>query len=293
MAVELIHLGGSPEELEAALGLRRRRNVHVQVEPEAVPHLRATGFVEAPEAVNAFVELPYDGARRSHNLRRSIGTAVERWEQAEVSLELHDVSSYGLERLIEEFYFPILVRHLYTRGLSPFGAHNLEAFRQIARPDTYVVMATRDGKVAGGGLLRRRAGEPLRSVRGPLPTGPWVEGLVYALAPVLDGLQRAFLYALTEIFSAEGFSHLSFGRDLPYAEPRYSGVLLEKLRWADCIAVHEGARRHLYAFHEESLSDSGLLLLEQCAEGLAARALGRVFDNQSHISRLLARRAED
>jgi len=248
-------LRASDAEIYAALHLSQVAHVRVEIAPAAPSRQRLiqAGFFQLPSSIDSTVLLPFEPEDRPRTWRKNLARSMAAWEQAELRLSLATVASYGLEKLVSQLYFPIFVPQFYARGMSPYGAHNLDTFRGLAAPDTYVAVVERGDQVVGGALLRR-AQEPASALllKGLRAEGSSIEGLVYVLREEIAECRRALLLHLCEAFTQLGFPALSLGRDTACIDPGYAPVLLEKLRWADSVSVHVGPEHELAFIHEGS-----------------------------------------
>lgn len=260
---QLHTLMGSRPELLAAAYLCRVAHVHVHAAQECPERQRLLkiGYVCVPDSIECSFGIPFDPTVRQRSFRRSLSRSLDAWSAAGLKLYIHTVASYGLEPLISRLYFPVLVREFYTRGISPYGAHNLDSFRRIATPDTYVATIERDGGVIGGALLKPRAASDALYVRGKAISGMVAEGLMYVLPADFSECKRALLFYLSESFAALGYTQISLGRDLVWVDDRYAGALLEKLRWADRIWLNVRKDSALLFIHGELIdAERGLLV---------------------------------
>ena len=269
MAVELLHLRG--EEIEAAELIAERHAVQLRVAAQEAIRLRRAGFREAPAAIECFVRAPLDLAAYPKVYRKSLRLSLEAWASADLDLQLTTFERYGLERFLDRIYFPILARTMYERGIAPHAAHELAGVLALARPDaTLAVVTNRYGRVRGAAIL----GPPIQDAQrwaliGELPSGSWEEGLVYALEAELALCRRAFMVQLAAAMAARGQRWLSLGRDLPWCERGYGGVLLEKLLLSHSVVVGARDEHHMYRFPE--LASDALLFLELDRETGAVR----------------------
>lgn len=289
MALDLITLGGSTDEVAAARLLRG--HAHMRIAPEA-PEQRASlgdGFVAAPESWECLIELPLDQGQLSRRFRRALGASVAAWDRLGCELAVYDVASFGRERLIEELYFPIFVRNYYARGLSPYGSHRLDAFQRLARDDRFVAVVEVAGRARGGALLSPRvASGSVAVARGAAPAGTLVEGLAYALGDELADVRRAFVLGLAASFSRLGFDWLSLGRDAPFVEARYTDVTLEKLRWADSVCAWIADPVPLYHWAPGAFGPGeGIAFVGLDGEQLAVCAHGRPPPRYDQLERAL------
>lgn len=243
MPVELLALEAC--ETEAAVLLSRVQSVSVRAGSENSLELERAGFVEAPAAIECFVQHPLCLDRYPRRYRKSLRRSLDEWRAAGLRIELADIAGFGLKRFIDDVYYPILARTMYARGIAPHFANELDGILSLLRKETLLAFViTPQGRLVGAAVLR--PGDPClarRGLRGALPTGKWYEGLVYALHGDFSGCRRALMIELGVGFAARGFGWLSLGRDLAWCEEGYDTVLVEKLNLADSVvAVFESGR---------------------------------------------------
>ncbi|WP_394843867.1 hypothetical protein LZC95_43295 [Pendulispora brunnea] len=248
MSVQFLVLDGS--ELEAAILLAQEQSVHVSARREELVRLRRAGFVEAPVAIECFVRTPFLLEQYPRRYRKKLRRSLTEWELANLRIELMTIANFGIERFVEEVYFPIFVRIMYGKGIAPHRAHELDAIMELLRDDAVVAtVRNRDGELCGAALLHPGKHDGARHVlRGELPFGLWEEGLIYGLRDGLAGCRRAFMVKLAEAMGDAGRNWLSLGRDLVYCDDGYDGVFFEKLHIAESIVAILGDEHAMFSW---------------------------------------------
>lgn len=326
--IEPLALRDDPCELAAAVQLARTRHVLVRTsDPARARWLRARGFVEAPASLDCVIRLPFDGARLSRNVRKSVTRSLDAWRAAGLRLSVYDLATFGVDRAIDELYYPVFVRHFYSLGISPYGAHRLDQFVRIARPTSYVAVIERQGVIAAGALLAPSSlARAIRVVGGTVASaapaqradacerpgrecgrpGPWhdnapnnaadaestqpvIEGLVYALPPDLLACRRALMVGLAQAFGELGFGWLSLGRDQVWCSAQYAGVIAEKIRLADAVLARFDDQRHFYRWNPRLFSPGeGVLFAAWSGDGLSLCNPGAPIARRAELSERLA-----
>lgn len=248
MPIELLVL--APSEVRAAALLANSHSIQVRARCEDVPDLERAGFVEAPAAVEFFLRAPVELTRYPRLYRKKLRRSLDAWASSDLRLRLAPMAEFGVERFLDQIYFPLFVRTMYERGIAPHHANQLRAMQELVRGDcSLAVVTTRGGTLAGAALVRPGRRDRFRHpLRGPLPDGDWDEGLVYALAPEFAPCRRALMLQLAEVTATLGRRWLSLGRDLAWCEEGYDGVLYEKLHLADSVVAAFGESCELYSW---------------------------------------------
>lgn len=291
--IEPLALRDDPCELAAAVQLARTRHVLVRTaDPGRARWLRARGFVEAPASLDCVIRLPFDGARLSRNARKSVTRSLDAWRAAGLRLSVYDLATFGVDRAIDELYYPVFVRHFYSLGISPYGAHRLDQFVRIARPSSYVAVIERQGVIAAGALLAPSSLRRARTTRGEpfhASNQPVIEGLVYALPPDLLACRRALMVALAQAFGELGFGWLSLGRDQVWCSAQYAGVIAEKIRLADAVLARFDDQRQFYRWNPRLFSPGeGVLFAAWSGDGLSLCNPGAPIARRAELSERLA-----
>jgi hypothetical protein len=295
MALKIISLGDSEPERKAAMLLRGLAHLRVRSASKGAEELRDAGFVELPASVECLIPIPLDPLRLSRRMRHLVTRAVEAWQQKGLSLCIETSESFGVERLVQEVYYPLLVRHFYARGVSPFGAHNEDQFRRLVTQGVLLALARDGSTMVGAALLAERRSEHIQlTLRGPAPTGPGLEGLMYALDQSLDVCRRAFIPILASAFSSLGYQILSLGRDLPWMEPDYCDVFFEKTRIAKSIIANRAEPCDLYHFSGSLFSNGyGLVWWEISGNECRLAHAGPVGDKAARLATMINRKESD
>lgn len=269
-ATRLYRFGASAAEVQCALLMGRSRSVlaSAAADSPAASALRAAGFAPLASEWHCVRDLAGDPRPRDRKSRRALSASLDAWRARGLSLELTTVSAFGLPRLEEEFYYPILVRDLYSRGRAPHGAQNLDRFRQLARPHTVLALVRQDGRLRGAGLLHCEDLSRLDLVVAGTAR-PALErsltGDVYCLEEDLAHCRRAFLHALGRAAALGGWSALSYGADLAWVDRGYVPVIVEKLRWSDAVLAAAGGNQPYFrkgpATGEQGADPTGLTLV--------------------------------
>ncbi|MEZ0067517.1 hypothetical protein ABIA32_003530 [Streptacidiphilus sp. MAP12-20] len=264
-ATRIHHLGSDPAEVASAVLLSRRRSVLVSAEPKsrAALVLRRTGFRPLASEWHCVRDLLADPRSGDRKSRLALSASLAAWRANRLSLALTSVSEVGLDRLEEEFYFPILVRELYSRGRAPHGAQNLAQFRRLAPPHAVVALVRQGNRTCGAALLRSDDLSRLDLlVAGRRPSlERTLVGDVYSLERGLADCRRAFLHALAVAAAQGGWSALSYGADTAWVDRGYVPVVLEKLRWTDAVlASADGRRPYFRSGASPAVDRTGLVL---------------------------------
>lgn len=242
-------------ELTAALALRATRHLQVHATGERAARLAAAGFARAPHWIEIVAPAPIDLARLTRNRRKAIDRSLRAWDTAGLAITLDTASGFGIERLVREVYFPIVVPSVYARGINPHGIHRVDQFVALARRSVLaVVTAGARDEVVGVALLRITDLRDAIHVGGDPLSGRGMEGLVYALRPELGDCRRALMVALAQAVADAGGSFLSLGKDHPWCEPQYAAVLRHKLGLADSIYAHDGEPGQFYHWNQAVLA---------------------------------------
>lgn len=259
MTLDLLRLGDSPDEIRAALILKQTHNIRIRVMAEHVPKLVQAGFVESPESISCFINLTSIESACDRQTRKNLRASFQAWKRLNIDFTLTDIENFGVNRLINEVYFPLFVQQFYTRGISPYGAHNLETFKEFINPEMLLALAYKESKLIGAALLHRiDKPEPVVPILGISPEGPWVEGLIIAISDSHQEIRRAFLHVISTTLGQIGFRWQSLGRDLTWMGPRYCRVLIEKIRAAHSVAIVLRQHRYLHWWNSRLVAEDGL-----------------------------------
>ncbi len=259
MTIDVLRLGESAESISAALLLRNEHNIRVRALPSQASELLHSGFIEAPQFLSCFIDLTSEDILLESSYNKNLRISLEAWQRQGVEFVITDVENFGINRLIEQVYFPIFVRDFYSRGISPYGAHNLESFKNILKPSMYVALGYKKGKVVVAALLDSNSSDSaLVSVRGAAPNEPWVEGLIVACSIEGKAIRRAFISILASALKHIGHKWFSLGRDLTWMGSGYCNVLLEKLSISTSVAISRGSYRYLHWWSPAILQNEGV-----------------------------------
>jgi hypothetical protein len=259
-------------EVTAALALRATRHLLVHATGERAARLAAAGFLRAPHWIEIAAPAPFDLSQLSRNSRKAIDRSLRAWHAAGLEVTLDTASGFGLERLVREIYYPIVVPYVDARGINPHGIHRVHSFVALAKQSVLAIVSANDA-IVGLALLKITDLNGALHVGGAPLAGRGMEGLVYALRPELAECRRALMVALAQAVAEAGGSFLSLGKDHPWAEPQYAAVLRQKLGLADSIYVHDGDLGHFY--HWKPLGpDEALWFAPYAGGAIEHRALG-------------------
>jgi hypothetical protein len=274
-------LGDSSPELTAAVHLAQVGNVQVGTKGETtkLESLYRIGFFNVPNSIECCVALPLDLNIRPRQWYRNLQQSMKYWHQSECHLHLTTVENLGIDRLINELYFPIFVPNFYARGISPYGTHNLTAFRKMVSPKFYVALVQQGERTVGGGILRSRIPTPNAYIlkKGNIPdiAAEGVEGMIYALDEKFGSCRRAFLFHLCAAFSSIGMNMLSLGTDLFWFDKRYVPILLEKIHWADAVLANRTDSHILLAIHPSQIDEQhGMIVFAYEKQRIILRGYG-------------------
>lgn len=241
MKTKFHQFNASEAEWKAALHLAKVASVYVGpgISSEGSEGLHIAGFRPIVGGVDCVSELPLDQSKWGRKFRKQIQSSLAHWQLRKLTFELLSPKNYGIQKLIEEFYHPILVKDCYAKGISPYQAMNETAFRNLlAHPKGIMSLVREDGKICGGGFLVEKAELPERLLlRGKLASGKGMMGLVYALESGADRLRRSFFLHSAEAAHAAGFDWISWGRDQAWIESGYENAIWEKMRWSSEISA--------------------------------------------------------
>ncbi|HEX5142577.1 MAG TPA: hypothetical protein VFW21_01775 [Mycobacterium sp.] len=235
-----LFLGDDEADVPAAIHLAARHQVGIVCDPTSAAGraLADAGFTPVVDGLHCLHDTMLSLADLRRHRRRSLTPSLGAWEQAGLHLLLTSVDGYGEDRWVENFYHRVLVRHLYTEGRSPHGAHSLPRFRALLRGPTVLAVVTRVGSCVGGAVLHEA---DLRALRGNAPPHAHrarsLVGKVYGLDPAVREAARAFKFLLCRAVGHAGWPVLSMGVDTGWVDAGYVPVLLDKLRWADWVGV--------------------------------------------------------
>ena len=296
--VDLLVLGGasasapgSPAVVEQALLLAGAHSVRVEVASAAeVRALVAAGFVVAPAAIESFVRTPIDLDTRPRRYRRTIRASLDAWHAAGLAIELVPLSALGIDCFLETVYFPLFLRTMYARGIAPHGANQLAAMVALLESGeaTTVALVRAGPHLVGAALLGRAARDAsAHALRGDLPTGPWEQGLIYALHDSLQACRRAFMIELARALAGSGASWFSLGRDAAWCEEGYDGVFFEKLHLADSVVAAFGERTALFSWAATDDEHFMFFAWDQTARALRPRNHGCSEDRFAPIAAAL------
>jgi hypothetical protein len=269
--VTLHVLGGSRPEVSAALHLAEVASVMISGVADCdVGRLVDEGFFETPAAIDCRVALPVDANAKGRRWHRNVTVSMAAWHEIGLELEMTTVGAVGLEYVLDRVYFPLFVPNFYANGRSPYGAHNVNTFRQLAVDTAYLGLIRRPGGglVAAAVLRHQRAHGNVAAQVGATAGGDVVEGLIYVVQPEVAACRRALVLHLCGAFASLHYGALSLGTDVPFVDGRYVPVLAEKLRWADevvAVAGDDGAT--LVFLHDDDMkkgAGAAVLALGEC-----------------------------
>jgi hypothetical protein len=256
---DVLRLGSSPDEIHAALLLAPTHNLRLRVLPEQATKLAALGFLESPESIACFVDLHSAGRKKSVRVRKNLRRSMQKWQEEAIEFTLTDVSAFTMARLVEEIYYPLFVTCFFARGISPYGAHNLETFNEFVKPEMLLALAYRGGKLVGAALLQPAFSTKAHwPVCGERPEGQCAEGLIVAISDSAGDIRRAFVQVLAITLRSLGYDWLCLGRDLTWMGPRYCRVFLEKLRYADVVTMCMSDHRYFFSWKPETAAETGI-----------------------------------
>ena len=244
MSSRFFTLGAGPHEIKAAVELSHTANVLVTLPESGHPlakDLRDVGFFHVPEAIDCSVPLPFDPEINNAKWRKNLAVSLDKWAELELSMELSLVNQFGEDRIIDDLYYPVIVRELYAKGISPFQAMNESAFRKLLSPKSIIALVFQKEQLIGGGVLKALEKDGKQTVLTGNPAkGLGMTGLVYALGQGYENCKRAFFYYLIQAGESAGFSWVSLGLDQAWFDWRYLPAFLSKVGWAGEISFMEG-----------------------------------------------------
>lgn len=244
------------------------------------------GFVRLPTSVECLVSAPLDVASYGRNIRRSLLRARTHWDERRFNLDLQPLQATSPGWFFDKVYYPIFASAFYRQAISPHGLQKRSSAEALFERDvSLAVVRDAGGGVVGAALLERT--EVQRAIPGvTAPTGRILEGLAHAFVETHQDLRRALYVELAASVARDGDRYLSLGRDMPWFEAPYVGVVEQKLRLANLVAFEQAPTR-LYArwgseatpaFVELTPSGprwrAGSTDLQERLSGLAARAAG-------------------
>lgn len=236
-----LFLGGSEDDLTAGLLLARSRQVGLPARrgSSRARLLADEGFTPVVGGLHCLHDTRADRlATLPRRSRKALQQSLDHWEREGLHLTLTAPRDFGIDRVVEEVYFPILVRQLYTLGRSPFGSHNLGQFTAMLAPGAVLGVVSQGGRTVGAAVLAERDLSGLRQPPGnPVTAGKALSGMVYALTTELAPANRAFLEILRQAAGYGGWECLSMGEDNGWVDRGYLPVISDKLRWADSVGV--------------------------------------------------------
>lgn len=246
MTLNFITLDGRVDSIEAALLLTRTRSVRIAMPRSQAGILLEHGFVELPRTVECAVNCPMDLATMSHSLRKSLRRSLAEW--GELSCELTTVEEFGQRRLLDEIYYPILVKDFYSKGRSPFGAHNERDFLKTTATETIMVVVKSAKTIVGAAFFQRKQMMAERLVSGDLPDKSILTGLIYAFIPEFSKASSSFFMVVSGLLAECGYKTISLGRDLPFMGPQYVRSFLKKARQSPIMMFGFGHESDFYYF---------------------------------------------
>ncbi|MEM9489173.1 MAG: hypothetical protein AAGC55_08510 [Myxococcota bacterium] len=262
--------------MDAAVLLAKQRSVLVRAHSDDVARLTRAGFVEAPQVVESLVRAPIALDIYPRRYRKTLRRSVEEWQRLGLRLQLHDMARYGVERFLDQLYFPLFARTMYERGIAPHHANTIDGLMELIDAGIRVaVVSTASDDPVGAALLRPSPSDPRRvALHGPSPEGHWEEGLVYSLGPGLDNCRRALMIKLAEAVAADGARWFSLGRDLALCESGYAAVFEEKLRLASSVVACFGTLHEMYSLRPRDADSFALLEWDPTRAALEPRLFG-------------------
>lgn len=195
MSFRLLTIGPSPEATLVAPSLAKTHHVHLLTEPGAAS---PAGFLPSPLAVDQWHPTEASAAA-------SIEAALSELIDAGLSLELTDLATFGVERVIAELYFPLLVPHGYAEASSAV-ALNLPNFRARMGGQTLLAWAAWQGRPVAAWLLQSSRLSPVQRYSHPqLPGDPRSLDLVASVttAPLAPA---HFAWAVKQMLASEGYT---------------------------------------------------------------------------------------
>jgi hypothetical protein len=261
MTTALLSIGPSAAATGAAPLLARTRHVHLRTHP---PMLVPPEFGAGPTNVDCWSEI---GSAIPADVARSL-------ERPAIDWSISDVASYGIDALVRDVYYPLLVRRGYSLGAAPF-AMNEAAFRAMATHDVLITSASIGGSLVGACIL-----QPTRRTRPERYSQPALVGDrasldVVAAATLHDRLDaRALHHATLEMLTDTAWRRVRV-RESPVVTERSAARFAVHVRSAAEVAWESRNEPDFFAWQRDILtSGEAVLWFELDGAGLRARSLG-------------------
>lgn len=268
MTSELIHLGPSPQATLAAVGLAGSRHVHLRLASAA--ETPPEGFFCAPAALAFWTATATPPPQ-------AVETQFDELAALGVEFCLYDVASFGSERLIQEVYFPLIVRYSYCTGTAPFPV-NLDNFRLLADPDAFLAIAVLQGTVVGAALLRQAVpgDAPHHAAPAALDGSRTVELVAIGVQPVLADTDASFFFSVLAMLAAHDCQWVWI-RERPWVTEHRATAFTARAQRADHIAYLPGIN-DCYAWNASLLAANESILFLESRESkskLVCHVVGR------------------
>jgi hypothetical protein len=266
MTTELTSLQACADVLRAVSLLARGRHLHLRLAAsDPVP----AGFVRGVPAIDLWTST-------GCAIPSAVEQELERWVDGGVEFAIVDIASFGVERLIETIYFPLLVRFSYCLGASDHPM-NLLTLRRLVTPDVLLTVAVEGGVEVAATLFQPSARTPCEP---GYPAADLVEGgLDIAASATRDpAVADAFFHASLQMLEASGFGAVRLRRS-PWATQRTAAGWCADLARADRIAWEERTPADYFAWQPAALAQGeGILCFDLEGEWLRPRLMGSAHE---------------
>ncbi|MEM9489174.1 MAG: hypothetical protein AAGC55_08515 [Myxococcota bacterium] len=279
MTTALLRLRDSPEVDRVVELLAPHRHLHLRLEEPARP---PPGSCRGVAALDLWTEVLDD-------LPGDIDAALANWCETGVEFEITDVASFGADRLVEEIFFPLFVRHLYFRQQSDFPM-NAQTFRRLATPDLLVTTARVDDQLVAAALFQpaRRSPSHGASDRDLVAAGMDV----VAAATQTEATSDPFFFASLHMLAAHDISAVRVRRT-PWATVTNGQSWRRDVQRAHRVTYGRDRVVDYFWWQPAALEpDEGVVTVEWRDGALRTRHLGAMSDDlarvRTHLDRFLA-----
>ena len=209
--------------------------------------------------------------------------------ELDVSLELADVETFGLERVLAELYFPLFVACAYCGGESDTPV-NAETLRRLATPEVLVTVARENGVAVGAALFQAAARTPTEDYDAAELVADGADVVVMATRD--PALAEPFFGASLAMLASAEVGAVRVRRS-PWATEKNASFWRRDLARTSRLACAERSPGDFFAWQPAALSPAeSLLVLERTGVGLAPRVLGAANEDLAACcSRVIALQA--